>query len=230
MNKNIPARERIIEASSLVFSRQGYAGAKMDAIAQAAGVNKAAIYYHIGNKKALFEALLLHHFEPLAETLEQQVKAMQGTRSERLQRLIRLLAHVFSEKTPFPRIMLHELATGGVNMSENVLRAIMRVLRCTLSVLSNDETEKTPFNPLLAHLNIVSGLMFSSLVTPMITRARTLEGNDGLLPVNPDDMADHIIQLYDMMLSSQSPDASAHTSATASGNASQLQTLPEEQQ
>lgn len=42
---------RIMDTAAEVFSEVGYAGARVDAIAKKANVNKAMIYYHIGDKK-----------------------------------------------------------------------------------------------------------------------------------------------------------------------------------
>jgi len=45
--------ERIISAAMAVFSRDGFNGARVDEIAREAGVNKATLYYHVGDKEAL---------------------------------------------------------------------------------------------------------------------------------------------------------------------------------
>ena len=64
-------RERILEAAAEEFGRAGFSGAKVDAIARRAGVNKAGLYYHLGNKEKLYEAVLLHLFGQVAGALEQ---------------------------------------------------------------------------------------------------------------------------------------------------------------
>ncbi len=199
MQQDNPTTQRILEAAGLAFARHGFAGAKMDAIAAAAKVNKAAIYYHVGNKELLFETILLAHFGPVADMLEQQVVSMRGTRKERLHRLVELVAAMFAQKRPFPRIMLHELATGGTNLSENALKAITRVLRCTLQVLSDGSPVQSGFKPVLAHLNIISALMFSCVATPLVERARSLEGNEEFPAITTQDMATHLLALYDAL-------------------------------
>jgi TetR/AcrR family transcriptional regulator len=44
------ARERILKAAKEIFSEKGFDGARMDPIAQTAGVNKALIYYYFKSK------------------------------------------------------------------------------------------------------------------------------------------------------------------------------------
>jgi TetR/AcrR family transcriptional regulator len=51
-------RKAILAAALREFAEFGLAGARVDAIADSAGVNKQALYYHFGNKDSLFEAAL----------------------------------------------------------------------------------------------------------------------------------------------------------------------------
>jgi TetR/AcrR family transcriptional regulator len=52
------SRERILQAAMREFSEHGLAGARMDRIAAAAGVNKALLYYYFDSKEKLYEAAL----------------------------------------------------------------------------------------------------------------------------------------------------------------------------
>ncbi len=56
-------REQILEAALTEFSRKGLSGARIDAIASRAGVNKRMIYHYFGNKDELFSAVLIHAYE-----------------------------------------------------------------------------------------------------------------------------------------------------------------------
>lgn len=53
-----PARERILRAAVHHFSQSGLAGGRTDAIAEAAQVNKALLYYYFKNKHHLYAAAL----------------------------------------------------------------------------------------------------------------------------------------------------------------------------
>ncbi|GAA4672441.1 TetR/AcrR family transcriptional regulator [Frondihabitans cladoniiphilus] len=48
----------LLEASGVEFARHGIGGARIDKIAERAGVNKASIYTYFGNKEDLFAATL----------------------------------------------------------------------------------------------------------------------------------------------------------------------------
>lgn len=58
----IRTRRQILENAVAVFAEKGFSGATVDAIAEAAAVNKQRIYAYFGSKQGLFEAALLHCF------------------------------------------------------------------------------------------------------------------------------------------------------------------------
>ena len=51
-------RERILSAALGEFAANGFAGARVDAIAQRAAINKRMLYHYFGNKKHLFREVL----------------------------------------------------------------------------------------------------------------------------------------------------------------------------
>ena len=55
------SRAKILTAAEQVFARDGLAGARTDAIAAAAGVNKALLYYYFRGKESLYEAVIEEH-------------------------------------------------------------------------------------------------------------------------------------------------------------------------
>ncbi|HEY1841586.1 MAG TPA: TetR/AcrR family transcriptional regulator [Mycobacterium sp.] len=56
-------RDRILDAAATVFAAHGFAGATIDAIGQAAGFTKGAVYSNFESKDELFLALLDREFE-----------------------------------------------------------------------------------------------------------------------------------------------------------------------
>lgn len=53
-------RRALLDAGVTVFSREGYHGASLDEVADAAGYSKGAIYDHFGSKDDFFVAVLEH--------------------------------------------------------------------------------------------------------------------------------------------------------------------------
>ncbi|HTV43432.1 MAG TPA: TetR family transcriptional regulator [Candidatus Sulfotelmatobacter sp.] len=62
--KNLPprnpsrSRERILGAALKEFAAKGFAGARVDAIARRASINKRMLYHYFGDKEELFKAVL----------------------------------------------------------------------------------------------------------------------------------------------------------------------------
>lgn len=52
-----PQRERILEAASELFAKQGYANTTMEQIVRALGVTKPFVYYYFRDKQEIFETL-----------------------------------------------------------------------------------------------------------------------------------------------------------------------------
>ncbi|RKR07594.1 TetR family transcriptional regulator [Kushneria sinocarnis] len=69
-------RERILEAALSLFSRFGLRGARLDRIAETAGVSKSNLLYHFASKQALYiavlQALLESWLEPMRAFREDQ--------------------------------------------------------------------------------------------------------------------------------------------------------------
>ncbi|HUM04915.1 MAG TPA: TetR/AcrR family transcriptional regulator [Terriglobales bacterium] len=61
------SRAAILKAAFTEFAANGIAGARTDAIAKAAHVNKALLYYYFKDKDALYQAVLDHVFSGMRE-------------------------------------------------------------------------------------------------------------------------------------------------------------------
>ena len=101
-------RTRILEAATREFSENGLSGARTEQIAEAAGVNKALLYYYFQGKEALYIAAL----EAAAQRMvanSMRVLAMECSAGERL--LYSALNHfdrIYSEPV-FQKLMQHEM-------------------------------------------------------------------------------------------------------------------------
>ena len=67
--------ERIFEAAFKVFQLKGFKGARMQEIADEAGINKAMLHYCFKNKELLFEAVFMNAFGKLAPQINEIFKS-----------------------------------------------------------------------------------------------------------------------------------------------------------
>jgi AcrR family transcriptional regulator len=63
-------REAILDAALDEFSARGFAAARLDDVAQRAGVAKGTIYLYFADKETLFQELILSKMSPIVGTLE----------------------------------------------------------------------------------------------------------------------------------------------------------------
>ena len=164
-------RMKILRAAAEDFAREGFAGAKVERIARLAGVNKAALYYHVGDKDALYEAVLLENIRTVVGRLETAIDGLDDPAAA-LGALVRTLSAIFKESALLPRIMAQEMARGGERLSEPIMREFLRIFNCTRRVLELGLARGIfhEVNPVLAHLDIVSTLAFTEMF--MTSRAR----------------------------------------------------------
>ena len=67
--------EKIFEAAFKVFQLKGFKGARMQEIADEAGINKAMLHYCFKNKELLFEAVFMNAFGKLAQQINEIFKS-----------------------------------------------------------------------------------------------------------------------------------------------------------
>ena len=67
-------RESLIEAAAAVFSRKGFANARVSDIAEEAGVGKGTVYEYFTSKEELFLAVFRHLDREFQQRLEERVR------------------------------------------------------------------------------------------------------------------------------------------------------------
>ena len=105
-------RQRILAAASDEFGAHGFAAATIDRIARRARVNKAMIYYHFPNKRALYTCIIQDVFTPITDRLR-AVMAEDAPPDRKLDHLIEAIVGSIDESTLFLPIFLREIADGA---------------------------------------------------------------------------------------------------------------------
>lgn len=163
--------DRILDAATDAFGQLGYDGAKVEAIARRAGVNKAGLYYHVGNKDRLYEAVLLRLFGQVAATLEEAV-VPGAAPGEALASLTGAMAGLFERLPMLPRIMAMEMASGGARMPDAAMAAFRRIFGVTRALLARGQVSGAlrPAQPIFVHLTLVGTLVVYCLSAPLRRR------------------------------------------------------------
>lgn len=159
---------RMLDAAMEVFAEAGYEGARVDEIARRAGVNKAMIYYRIGDKKRLYEEVIHDVFGDTVERLSENIRDDLSP-EEKFKIYIANLAKTMSQHPSLPRIMMREVASGWTNFSEAVVKDIAGILVIIKGII-DDGVRKGVFidiNPLVVHLMAIGTMLLFNLSMPV---------------------------------------------------------------
>jgi TetR/AcrR family transcriptional regulator len=104
-------RRKLLTAARLEFARHGFAGARVDEIAERAGVNKQLVYHHFGDKDALYLAVLEWVY---ADIREQERKLnLEGLPPEKAIRKLIEASFDYLATTPDFIVLLNDENRGG---------------------------------------------------------------------------------------------------------------------
>jgi TetR/AcrR family transcriptional regulator len=105
-------RAAILAAAEHIFAEGGLEGARVDAIAAKAGVNKALLYYYFRGKEELYAAILESHMQEFHRRAFEILSA-KGTARSTLLRYMSLHFDFLGQRPFFPRLIHRLMTTAG---------------------------------------------------------------------------------------------------------------------
>jgi AcrR family transcriptional regulator len=100
--------ERILQTAHHLFMERGYVGVSINDVVQAAGITKPTLYYHFADKETLYVAVAEHALQQMGTELRNGIHQAQGTFTDRLTRIIEIIAAHRDEDF---RMMRHQVRT-----------------------------------------------------------------------------------------------------------------------
>ena len=105
--KDLATREKILKAAREIFVEKGRDGARMQEIADRAGVNKALLHYYHTSKENLYREIILDAFRELIMNIGQLFEADLSP-EEQIKQLIHRHFDFLAKNTDLPRLMMQE--------------------------------------------------------------------------------------------------------------------------
>jgi TetR/AcrR family transcriptional regulator len=192
------SRAAILQAAIREFSREGVAGARTDAIARAARVNKALLYYYFKDKEALYGAVLDEVFGGLTATVMQVLSQDIPPREKILAYAGAHFDYVASHPS-YPRIVQGEMmraGRGGAPLLERIAKQYFRPLFGKVSeVLKAGQAsgEFRQVDPVQFIPSMIAVIVFYFTNAPVM---KIMTGSD---PLSPDRVAQRRAAVLDLI-------------------------------
>ncbi len=137
MKKSDITKEKILRAAETAFAERGLYGARVDEIAELAGVNKRMIYAHFGSKEDLYVAVLDEVYGRIADE-EQAILSEDGDCATLIRRNIEGNFKFLCENPSFVKMVLWENLNGGEYLKRSAAKSAKSTSLTTIrSVLLN---------------------------------------------------------------------------------------------
>jgi len=105
------ARERILRAAERLFAEKGYAATAVHEITDAAGVNRALLYYYFEDKHSLYASVIAEGTAAVRKVLDEAL-ATPGSYADRLRAYVRAKARLIGERSDLVRVVHRCLLDG----------------------------------------------------------------------------------------------------------------------
>ena len=158
-------RNQILEAAMSVFSRLGFHEARMDDIAQEAGLSKGALYLYYKSKSAIIGAILRYIF---AGEMRQfaKLRDSEGSATERILRLTHFATDDFERMPLALPIMVEFYATAARDRSvRQFLQASLQDYTALMASLVQDGINSGEFRAANTHdVALALGAVYEGMV------------------------------------------------------------------
>ena len=178
--------EKIKEAAKSVFVRNGYSGARMQDIADEAGINKALLHYYFRSKEKLFELIFFEVFDIVIPQLRATVSTDQSV-EEKIKAFVFTYIDVIQTNPHVPIFILHELSQGADRFVEKLKQrqVIPEMAQFMLQLMNEMETGKIKsFQPLHLFMNIISMCAFPFVAKPLLQAVSGINEEDWTILMN----------------------------------------------
>jgi AcrR family transcriptional regulator len=169
MVKSSSTEQKIIDAARKVFVKKGMAGARMQEIADEAGINKALLHYYFRSKEKLFDRIFLEAFKTVSFGVGSTFSG-EGTVLEKLKKFIDLYMDVLMNNQYLPVFVLGELNHNPERLQKIIEQNITSIMESFFAEIVKEINNGTikPMHPVHIILNIMGMLILPFIARPLV--------------------------------------------------------------
>ncbi|MNU74830.1 HTH-type transcriptional regulator RutR [compost metagenome] len=165
--KDSTTEEKILEAAKEVFMKYGLYGARMQDIANTAGINKALLHYYFRNKEKLFDSV----FEKALEKYFAQMTVIGDKSMPIKERLMRYVDNIFTFFSEYPQMSMFIIKEISINpqMFHEKVKTLKHPKSLLIPILQEaiDNKEIPPIDPVMFMVNLHSLCAYPFLASPL---------------------------------------------------------------
>ena len=197
-NRPEQTRAAILDAAMREFAHEGVAGARTEAIARAAGVNKALLYYYFKDKETLYGSVLDNAFAGLKQAVFQVLDSNSPPR-EKMMAYIGAYFDFIASNQLYPRLMQREMMRAREGQSPHIDKIVKNYLQpifTRVSELLREGTAAGEFravNPVHFVPSVVAMIVFYFSSAPLMQKIA------GFNPLSPERIAERRAAVLDFI-------------------------------
>jgi AcrR family transcriptional regulator len=189
----------ILEAALLVFTRKGFAAARMDDIAREAGINRALLHYYFRNKDKLFDLVFAQRIQQLLQGMGSIVAQGMPVR-ETIRAMVEHDIEMVRTNPDLPLFILQELhhnperLVSLATQTSGGPRLMLKLLSAQVK-LAIERREIKPIDAGQLLINIIAMSIYPFVARPMVKAVLELdEGQfDKMVKKRKKEVADFIL-------------------------------------
>ncbi|MDX1909669.1 MAG: helix-turn-helix domain-containing protein [Bacteroidia bacterium] len=174
---------RILDAARKVFYQKGFGGARMDEIAQEAGINKALLHYYFRSKQQLFEHIFNEAYDRFLPEMI-RVLGSEASLEEKIRSISLYYHNLLTENPLLPIFVLKSLQENpdalalrlGADRPGNPARMVGMLMRQIGEAV--EEGKYKAMDPQNLIINIIALNVFPFIIRPVLSRMMGMKDED----------------------------------------------------
>lgn len=169
VKKTDSTEEKILKAAQKIFTHKGMYGARMQEIADEAGINKALLHYYFRNKELLFRKIFESAFREMVSGVAHLINSDKPL-FDKIKLIIDLYMEELLKNPSLPIFILSEINQNPEQLEKIIGNKIPKILPKFFSQIENEVKEGriNPVHPVQLMLNILSMVIFPFAARPLL--------------------------------------------------------------